>query len=247
MGTKIVSARIQRLGGVGSWIVVACALVTTALVVRREFLQGDTAAEPKKLEATYVSGWKDTLAVGLRTGPAEAPVQVVEFADFQCPSCARFEPTIRALRAKYPSQIAVTLVHFPLPQHNFAEQAARAAECANLQGAFESMRSLLFERQKSFGAVPWLEFAREVGVPDLMAFDECASDTQPVQRIEQGMSAAETLQIRSTPTILINGWKLPRPPSMSDFDKIVKNVAAGKKPITDASLSQELAYYVDSL
>ena len=101
-------------------------------------MAGESQTQP-----VFFEQWRDALAAGIRLGPADAPVQVVEFADFQCPYCARFELTVKTVREKYPDQVAFTFAHMPLPQHGFAESAARAAECADSQGRFEAMRVAL--------------------------------------------------------------------------------------------------------
>jgi protein-disulfide isomerase len=219
---------------------VFCALSTTFLVVRREFSQSSTAtaAEP---EAIYLDGWEDALAAGIRAGSANAPVQVVEFADFQCPYCAHFEEIVRTTREKYAKQVAFTLVHYPLPQHSYAETAARAAECADMQGSFEAIRSLLFEKQQAFDSAPWMDFATQVGIPDIEEFDACVNDTGTMERVDRGKQLAQRFGVRGTPTIIVNGWKLPLPPSSEDFDKIVKNVADGRPPTEDIDFFSPMA------
>ena len=219
-----------RLGDISSWILVFCVVLTTLLVVRREFVANTVPMTATAPEATYVDGWQRALTVGTRSGSADAPVQVVEFADFQCPYCARFEETVNAIRKKYPDKVAFTLVHVPLPQHSFAESASRVAECAHAQGRFDAMRSLLFEKQQVFGSAPWMDLAKQVGIVDVKQFEACVNDVRPVEKIEQGKKLAEEMGVRSTPTVIVNGWRLPVPPSSKDFDKFVENVVAGRPP-----------------
>jgi protein-disulfide isomerase len=184
-------------------------------------------------EATNVDGWQDALAAGVRLGSADAPIQVLEFADFQCPWCARFEATVQTIRDKYPDQVSFTFAHFPLPGHSFAEPAARVAECARNQGRFETMRSLLFAQQQAFGLVPWTDFAKQAEIQDIEEFEACVNDTRSLERVDYARELAEKMDIRGTPTVIVNGWKLPVTPSSGDFDKIVKNVLDGKPPATD--------------
>jgi protein-disulfide isomerase len=227
---------VRKLGEPSSWILVLCAVVTTALIVRRELRQ-ESAGEAAPTQPTYVDEWKTALGAGMRSGSADAPVQVVEFADFQCPFCARFETTIRAVREKYPTQVSFTLVHFPLIGHDFADAAARAAECARTQGADDAMRSVLFEQQRAFGSIPWTDLAKQAGVSDIGQFDACVNDPHPVEPIELGKELAHRMKVRGTPTIIVNGWKLPRTPSSEDFDRILKNVLGGKAPTTGIDFS----------
>ena len=176
-----------KVSEIVSWVLVACALLTTILVVRGEFVQESTttAATATEWQATYVDEWEDALTVGIRAGSADAPIQVVEFTDFQCPYCARFEATVRTIRAKYPDRVAFTFAPYPLYYHEFAETAERVAECAHLQGRFEAMRSLLFEKQQEFGSVPWTDFANQAGIENISLFDVCVNDTEPMDRIER--------------------------------------------------------------
>jgi protein-disulfide isomerase len=219
----------RKMSEMGSWILVVCAVATTGLVVRREFAQVATVTEPKR-EPVYLEGWERALAIGTRSGSATAPVQVVEFADFQCPACARFDATVQMVLQEHPEKVAFTLVHFPIPFHDSADAAARSAECAHSQGRFNAMRSALFEKQDLIGSVPWTEFGKEAGIPDLSLFEACVSNTQPLEQVENGKKLGEAMNVRGTPTILVNGWKLPFTPSPADFDNIVEGVARGKSP-----------------
>lgn len=228
----------RRVSEIGSWVLVVCALVITGLVVRRESARAPTTTQPAT-EPVYVEGWEDALSVGTRSGAATAPIQVVEFADFQCPACARFDATVRAVLEKHSDSVAFTLVHFPIPFHTSAEAAARSAECAHRQGRFDAMRSLLFEKQELIGSVSWTEFGKEAGIPDVQKFGACVSSTEPLEQVESGKKLGQRLNVRGTPTILVNGWKLPFTPSPGDFDKIVAGTAGGMS-------SAEIGLYLQS-
>lgn len=211
---------------------VACALVTTGLVIRREFVAPAVVPSAVRQEAVLVESWRAHLPKGTRIGPADAPVQLIEFADFECPFCATYSKNVKALRERHPEKIALTYVHYPLPMHRFAEPAARVAECAGAQGRFEAMHDVLFARQREFGLRPWSEFAIDARISDSAAFEECVKSTEPVPRIVEGTAFGSKLDIKGTPTIVINGWKLARPPSIEELDVMVKAILAGKSPIT---------------
>lgn len=213
-------------------LLVACALVTTGLVTRREFFAApQAAAKQPEQKPQFIENWRAHLAKGTLLGPEQAPVQLIEFADFECPFCATFHKALKAIRERYPQQVALTYLHYPLSNHRFAAPAARAAECAGVQGRFEAMCDLLFERQRDFGLRPWSEFATEAGVGDSSAFEACVKSTDPVPRIAEGKALGSTLDIKGTPTVVINGWKLARPPSIEELDGMVKAILAGKSPI----------------
>jgi protein-disulfide isomerase len=122
-------------------------------------------------------------------------------------------------------------MHYPLPMHRFAEPAARVSECARAQGRFEAMHERLFEQQNAFGLKPWHEFAAEAGVPELATFEACIKSTEPVPRVVEGKALGSAFDIKGTPTIVINGWKLARPPNIEELDAMVKAILAGKSPV----------------
>lgn len=210
-------------------VLVACAIITTGLVVRRELSTRAGSAVPVE-KTQFVAEWRNFQDSGQRLGSAQAPVQLIEFADFECPYCARFAQTLHTVRERYPDKIAVTFIHLPLEMHRFAELSARAAECAAEQGKFEQMHDVLFANQRAFGIKPWKQLAQEAGILDPAAFDICFERTDPLPRVQAGKALAETLEVHGTPTVLINGWKLGRPPSVEELDRNVQAVLAGKPP-----------------
>jgi protein-disulfide isomerase len=221
-----------KLDVVITTLLVVCAVVTTGLVVRREFFAKPPAAAARPDEKpVLVDNWRNHLTKGTLIGPADAVVQLIEFADFECPFCASYAKDLKTILERYPQQVALTYVHYPLPNHRFAEPAARVVECAGQQGRFEAMYERLFEQQQSFGLKPWSEFATEAGLPDVAAFEICMKSTEPAQQIELGKQLGKELEVRGTPTLIVNGWKLTPAPRLEELDRMVKAVLAGKSPI----------------
>jgi protein-disulfide isomerase len=212
-------------------ILVACALVTTGLVIRREFFAPTTAQASAAEKARYIEDWRSHLSDGVRMGSLHAPIQIIEFADFECPFCAQFHFTLKDVEQKFTGKVAVSFVHFPLPGHRFARPAARAAECAEDQGRFEAMQDQLFSNQDAFGIKDWSDIATAAGVTDLDTFSRCVKQETPVPRIDDGIRAGEELDVRSTPTIIINGWKLGQPPSAAQLERMIQAILDGKKPV----------------
>jgi len=212
---------------------VACAVITTGMVIRRELLTPDSAPANTSAseEPVFVDEWRSFLDKGELLGSARAPVQLIEFADFECPFCARFTETLQAVRQRYPDEVAVTFIHLPLEMHRFAEISARAAECADEQGRFEQMHDLLFKNQRTIGIKRWTEFAEEAAIADIAAFETCFERTDPLPRVQAGKALAETFEVRGTPTLIINGWKLGRPPSVEELERSVQAVLAGRPPV----------------
>jgi protein-disulfide isomerase len=200
-----VSDRWERIGTVA--VIVASAVVV-ATSVRRELGARNTIAPAPAIPApAFVPDWQSLSKDGIRIGRADAPTQIMEFADFECPFCAAMERHLLDLRHRMGPDLAVVFVQFPLSYHRFALPAARVAECANDQGRFEAMHDLLFLKQDSLGLKAWASFAEEAGVPDVSRFLSCASDTTTPPRVTAGMQLGARLGVRGTPTLIINGWQ----------------------------------------
>jgi protein-disulfide isomerase len=110
--------------------------------------------------------------------------------------------------------------------------AARVAQCANDQGRFEAIYDQLFEGQDQFGLKPWDDYATAAGVPDLAAFDVCIKKTDPILRVDEGKALGSKLDIKGTPTVIINGWKLGQPPTEAELDQMVRRILTGKPPVS---------------
>jgi protein-disulfide isomerase len=213
---------------------VLCALITTGVVVYRGFLAAPKVVQQDQ-RPSFIKDWRNHLAIGPRIGPSEAPVQLIEFADFECPFCASFHKEVMSLRERYPAQVALTFVHYPLPMHRFAVSAARAAECAGEQAHFGEMCEQLFNQQDQFGLKSWNDLAAEAGIPDRATFKLCLESSAPVSRITVGHELGKQLDVKGTPTIIINGWKLGRPPSETELDQMVQRILAGRPPVDGKS------------
>lgn len=210
----------SKLQDVATVLMVCCALVVTLAVARRELFPARAAAAQPDTEPRPVDNWEEMAAAGQRMGPAGAPVQIVEFSDFQCPFCATFAQTLRALRAKYPDRVAVLYRHYPIQElHPHARTAALAAECAGAQGRFEPYHDRLFAQQDSIGTKPWARFAAEAGVPDSAAFTRCFVEQRLMGNVTRDAELAEKAGIRITPSIVVDGTLVPGAVSQSELEK----------------------------
>jgi protein-disulfide isomerase len=218
-------------------LLVVCALSTTGAFMYRQFmpLSRSTSVTPPK--PRFIEDWKSQLKSGVQLGSPSAEVQLIEFADFECPFCRDFHKRLRNLRDRYPKQVSLTYVHFPIPGHRFALPAARVAECAGEQGRFEAMHDRLFDEQDQLGLKSWNEFATEAGVPNGVAFDACIKRTDPIPRVVEGQQLGKDVDVQGTPTLIVNGWKLGNPPTEQELDRMVKAVLAGKDPVPGAGKS----------
>jgi len=207
----------ETLSTVTNVVLVGCALLVTAALVRREFFPPPVAAAvPPSIHE--VAHWADLAARGHTLGPDTATVRIVEFSDFQCPFCAQLEPQLAALRAGHPGRLAVIYRHFPLPAHKYAVAAALASECAADQGRFEAYHDALFQSQDSIGVLSWDGFARRAGVPQLGAFRDCVVSQRDKGRVDGDAAAASSISAAGTPTLVVNGRMLG---SSAQLDSVV--------------------------
>ncbi|HEU0014903.1 MAG TPA: thioredoxin domain-containing protein, partial [Longimicrobium sp.] len=143
-----------------------------------------------------------------------------------CPFCASIAPELRALVADRPGQVAVWFRHMPLDKiHPHARAAALASACADEQGRFAELHDTLFAQQDSIGGKAWEAFAREAGVRDLAAFGQCMDTRRHAARIEADLRAAKRLQVRATPTVIINGLLIEGTLTRDELEKHVADAA----------------------
>jgi len=207
-------------------VAVACAVVTTGLVVRRELFVPSTTG---LREISDPKDWRKYLAHGRVIGDSLAPVKIIGFVDFQCPFCRTFAlETWPAIKLEFKDQVALVVRHWPLSGHKHAKAAAIAAECAAAQGRFESFHNLLFEKQDSIGAKPFVQFAAESDVGDLKTFEACASDIRPLEAIELTIQAASEIGFSGTPSALVNNNALNFPSLERVRSRVVEALKAAK-------------------
>lgn len=140
-------------------------------------------------------------------GPADAPVTIVLFDDFQCPYCARLVPMIERVLQTYPQQVRVVFKHFPLSMHKFARQAAIAGIAARKQGKFWPLHDQLFANYNQLNDEKIRELAQNVGL-DMNRFDQDLKDPALQQEVEADMQLGVSSGVRGTPAVYINGAQL---------------------------------------
>lgn len=145
-------------------------------------------------------------------GRLDAPVTVIEYGDFQCPSCAAFTMQQEAtIDQRYVETGKVRFIYhdFPLPQHNNAVIAAAAARAAGEQGKFWQMHELLFTRQRAWSTSSDIQpllgsYAEALGL-DRAAFDRALTSEKLVAVLETARQQAGQRGVQATPTFEVNG------------------------------------------
>ncbi|HEY2275254.1 MAG TPA: thioredoxin domain-containing protein [Steroidobacteraceae bacterium] len=138
-------------------------------------------------------------------GPEHAPVVVVEYGDFECPTCKQAAPSVRLLLERFASRVRVAFRHFPLEEaHPHALAAAEAAESAGEQGKFWEMHDLLFARQDHLAARHLNSYAEQLGL-DMARFTAEMDDHVYIQRIREHQDSGRRSRVRGTPGFFVNG------------------------------------------
>ncbi len=173
-------------------------------------------------------------------GPANARVNVVEYSDFQCPSCRQLYQTLRAILPNYP-HVRFIFKDFPLAQiHPWALTAAIAGRCAFQQNpdAFWKLHDAIFDAQELISANnAWekmVDFATQAGL-DPENFRTCMSGPQARQAVMHNVAEGQALKIANTPTVLVNGRRAIAPDQATleqyiQYELLPQAVAAPSAP-----------------
>ena len=163
-------------------------------------------------------------------GPADAPITLVEFSDFQCPFCKRWhDETYEPLLAAYPGKIRIVYRHLPLTSiHPDAFSAAEAAMCAGDQNMFWEYHGKLFSGE-SLGNAVYEQYARDLGL-NIPTFVDCITEHKFQAAIEADSNFAIDLGISSTPTFFVNGLALVGAQPLDVFKQVIDKELAGEIP-----------------
>jgi protein-disulfide isomerase len=156
-------------------------------------------------------------------GPADAPVTLVEYGDYQCPFCGAAYPVVKDLQEKLGSKLRFVFRNFPLTEsHPYALIAAETAEAAALQGKFWEMHDQIYEQQELLEPDVIPGWAKKLGL-DL---EKLGSDIQKglvAARIKEDRSSGIRSGVNGTPTFFINGTRHDAPP---DYDSLLAALEA---------------------
>ena len=161
-------------------------------------------------------------------GPADAPITIVEFSDFECPFCRRFQQeTYKNLLDAYPGKIRFVYRNLPLTSiHPDAFPAAVAALCADDQDAFFPYHDKLFSSDQ-LGKAVYLQYASDLGL-DMTTFEACVGSDSHNAAIQADSDFAVNLGINSTPTFFINGLAVIGAQPLDVFKQVIDKELAGR-------------------
>src|SRR5688572_18354511 len=175
-------------------------------------------------------------------GPADAPVNVVVFTDYQCPYCTRADVTLGELRERLPTDIRLVWKHLPLPFHDQARPAARLAEAVRRKGgdqAFFQVSRELFEHSPKLDLGVFVALGKAHGLDEASVKLAVSGDDRALEeRIARDLELADDVQAAGTPHVFINGKRLAGARPLEHFEAIVlaekkraaERLAAGVSP-----------------
>lgn len=196
-------------------IVSFVALVGIAMLL---FRQGEVVDQAPPVpadvvgEARYVKG--------------EGDITIVEFSDFQCPACKAARLVVDQILESYEGQVRFIYRHYPLISiHANAEEAARAAEAAHMQGKFFEYHDMLFDKQDSWSSernpeAIFVEYARDLGL-DTDQFSEDYQSSEVRDVVQNDLVMASSLKLQGTPTFFLNGVQVETQELSSSIDALI--------------------------
>lgn len=138
-------------------------------------------------------------------GPDRAPITVVEYGDFECPTCKQAAPAAKLLLERFAGHVRVVFRHYPLEEvHPHALHAAEAAESAGAQGKFWQMHDLLFDNQRHLKLQQLHGYAEQLQL-DMARYTAEMDDEIYLQRIREHQQSGHDSGVRGTPTFFVDG------------------------------------------
>jgi predicted DsbA family dithiol-disulfide isomerase len=161
-------------------------------------------------------------------GPDNAPIEMIEFSDFQCPFCLNAFPTVNQVLATYGDRIHFVYRHYPLSIHPRARPAAEASECADEQGKFWPFHDRLFADQSRLGDGDFKALAAELGL-DVPQFNACVESRKYQGDIDTDIKAGDEAGVSGTPAFYINGRMLSGAQPFEIFKSIIDEELSARR------------------
>ena len=151
-------------------------------------------------------------------GPADAPVTLTLFTDFECPYCKQIIPLLEEVLAKNPKTVKLAFKNMPLKFHKMAEPSAKAALAANEQGKFWPFHDRVFAESK-LSDETLTKIAKDLGL-DMSRFEKDMASPSTQARLQKDLIDAQSAGVTGTPTVFING-RTPKARTPEGFQAII--------------------------
>ncbi len=156
-------------------------------------------------------------------GPVNAPVTLVEFADFECPYCGALFPTLQKIEADFKDKLRIVYLQFPLETiHSRAGKAAEASLCANEQGKFWQMHDAMFSDQANLTVDDLKQKASQLALNAEM-FNACLDSGKSLAEIRSDLTAGLQAGVSGTPAMFINGRFLQGSVPYGEIQKLIED------------------------
>ena len=159
-------------------------------------------------------------AKGATKGQPNAPIEMIEFSDFQCPFCQRAHATVEQVLATYGDRIRFVYRHYPVQGHAAAKPAAEASECAKEQGKFWPFHDRLFANTSKLSDADLKAHAAAVGV-DTATFNACVDSHKYRSVVEADARDGDAVGVNGTPAFYINGRMISGAQPFEVFKKLI--------------------------
>ena len=200
-------------------------IITAILLIAGVFFFSKNQPPPENSNQTIDQN--TVLANATHTiGDQNAPLNIVEFGDFQCPACAQAEPILKKVLGQNDEKIYFVFRHYPLSTHKNARIAAQAAEAASIQEKFWEMHDLIYENQKEWSDSGnaeeiFFRYAEQIGLDKSKFKDDIDKTTTT---INDDYALGNKVGVKSTPTFFINGKKYSGVVSEATFQQLLDSV-----------------------
>jgi len=171
----------------------------------------------------------DVKAEGPSHGPANAPITIVEFSDFECPFCGRVVDTVKKVESTYGDKVRLVFRDYPLVIHRTAKRAAEGSHCAEEQGKFWEMHDKLFSKGGPIQDEDLYRYATQIQL-DRQKFDDCLSSGRYKEAYKPSQDEGARVGVQSTPTFFINGRLIVGAANYETFVKVIEEELANAKP-----------------
>lgn len=224
------------------YVVLGVVALAGAFLLYRQ-LSGPGGSPATSLQPVVMSPEQLNRTPGISQGAPDAPVVIMEFADFQCPGCGDFARFSKPLLDDHIQAGTVRFVWYdwPIVQiHGNAVLAARAGRCANEQNGFWQYHDVLFGRQNEWSesqraADLFVDYSAQAGL-DRNAFGECLRSDRFQQEVSENYELGNSLGVSGTPTLFVNGKRINQVPRRrAEWDELVQQEMGGAAPAADAA------------